>query len=95
MDDIFQKLQSVQRKVSRLEAQIRGMKEEQQKTDAYIEELKATLRTKDESIEALQQQYEAAQVVKQLVDEGDRDALQAKIDLYIQEIDICLKNFGD
>ena len=26
---------------------------------------------------------------------ADREAIQAKIDLYLKEIDICLQSFGD
>ena len=95
MDDLLQHLQHVHRKVTQLEKRLVDMKTEQQAAQRRIGELEGQLKAREEAYQALNQQYEAARVVRGIASEGDREALQAKIDLYLQEIDICLKSFGE
>ena len=95
MDEILLTLQQVHRKVARLEREIDQLRQAKAEAEAQVQDLAAQVQERDEAYAALQQQYEAARAIKGLSMEGDREALQAKIDLYLQEIDICLKNFGE
>lgn len=95
MDDILHTLQVVHRKVSQLESKLIRLQEEQRKAETVIKQLEQQIKEKDQSLETLRQQYEAAKLVGGLDTGGDREALQAKIDLYLQEIDVCLKSFGE
>jgi chromosome segregation ATPase len=95
MDEILLTLQQVHRKVARLEREIDQLRQAKAEAEAQVQDLAAQVQERDEAYAALQQQYEAARAIQGLSMEGDREALQAKIDLYLQEIDICLKNFGE
>ncbi|MEZ4830150.1 MAG: hypothetical protein R3C61_28280 [Bacteroidia bacterium] len=57
--------------------------------------MKQKIEEKDREMTALTEKYETAKLVNSLQNGQDLLAVQAKIDDYIKEIDICLKNFGD
>jgi predicted nucleic acid-binding Zn-ribbon protein len=97
MDEILRILQQVQRKAARLERQMVQAHTRREALEARVSELEDRLLQQQAAYAALEQKYEAAKTVQQLkLDLGeDQESLRAKIDLYLQEIDICLKNFGE
>ena len=97
MDEILRILQQLQRKAGRLERQMVQAQARREALEARVSELEDRLLQQQTAYAALEQQYEAAKTVQQLkLDLGeDQESLREKIDLYLQEIDICLKNFGE
>jgi hypothetical protein len=53
------------------------------------------LAEKDKAYSLLSEQYEALKLVKNMENGADREAVREKIDLYLKEIDTCLKSFGE
>ena len=95
MDEILRILQQVQRKAARLERQVVQLQTKREALEARVGELENRLLQQQAAYAALEQQYEAAKMVRQLDVGEDRESLRNKIDLYLHEIDICLKNFGE
>lgn len=97
MDEILRILQQVQRKAARLERQMVQTQTRREALEARVSELEDRLLQQQTAYASLEQKYEAAKTVQQLsLDLGeDQESLREKIDLYLQEIDICLKNFGE
>jgi chromosome segregation ATPase len=95
MDEVLRILQQMQRKAVRLERQVRQLQTQQEALQVQLSELESNLSQKEAAYAALEKQYEAAKMVKQLDLGEDPESLRTKIDLYLKEIDICLKNFGE
>ena len=99
MDDIVQRLQVANRKVTKLEQLIHRLGQEKQELERRLQQLTDQTHKHDAAFTELQQKYEALKLAKGLgngaANEEDRAAIHEKIDKYLKEIDICLKIFGD
>ncbi|MEM8887243.1 MAG: hypothetical protein AAGD28_04590 [Bacteroidota bacterium] len=79
----------------KLERLILRMKEEKDKLRNNFDALKTEMASRDTELNEMQEKYEAVKLAKQISPDTDRKAVQEKIDLYIKEIDACLKRFGE
>ncbi|MDX2247664.1 MAG: hypothetical protein SF052_12845 [Bacteroidia bacterium] len=95
MDELLQKFQGTNQKAAKLERLLLRLRQDHDQMQAKIEALTKALEEKDREITALTEKYEALNRAKSLNNGPDVQAIQAKIDDYLKEIDICLKNFGD
>lgn len=97
MDELLQRLQAITKKAAKLERQIIWLKEDHEHLVEEVGRLKAGLSEKDKVIAELEERYEAVSLAKSLgsASEEDRQAVQSKIDLYLKEIDFCLKSLGE
>lgn len=97
MDELLQRLQATTKKAAKLERQIIWLKEDQEHLTEEVERLKAELFEKNRAFVELEERYEAVSLAKSLGSdhEEDRQAVHSKIDLYLKEIDICLKSLGE
>lgn len=97
MDELLQRLRATTKKAAKLERQILWLKEDQEHLSEEVARLKAELTDRRKAFTELEEKYEAVSLVKSLGsdNEEDRKAVQSKIDLYLKEIDICLKSFGE
>lgn len=95
MVNVLPKLQEIGRKIAKLERVIVRLKKENQQLEEQVKELQHQLNGEQEAHKIVQEKYEAVKLVKSLPQNLDVAAVQEKIDLYLKEIDICLKNFGD
>ncbi|MEZ4777361.1 MAG: hypothetical protein R3D00_29560 [Bacteroidia bacterium] len=95
MDELLHKFQGTNQKAAKLERLLLRLRQEHDQMKEKIEELTQALEEKDREMAALTEKYEAVKLVKSINNGQDLQAVQAKIDDYIKEIDICLKNFGD
>ena len=95
MDELLRRLQETNRKAVKLERLILRMKEEKEKLRTNFDALKTEMASRDTELNEMQEKYEAVKLAKQISPDTDRKAVQEKIDLYIKEIDACLKRFGE
>ena len=95
MDELLRRLQETNRKAIKLERLILRMKEEKDKLRNNFDALKTQMASRDTELNEMQEKYEAVKLAKQISPDTDRKAVQEKIDLYIKEIDACLKRFGE
>ena len=99
MDEFLQRLQATNRKAAKLERLLLRLKQENGQLLKQIAELEKALGEKEHSYNEIQEKYEAVKLVKSMNNgteaHHDKEAVQAMIEEYIKEIDICLKNFGD
>ncbi|MEL6250470.1 MAG: hypothetical protein AAFR87_00560 [Bacteroidota bacterium] len=95
MDELLRRLQETNRKAIKLERLILRMKEEKDKLRSNFDALKTEMASRDTELNEMQEKYEAVKLAKQISPDTDRKAVQEKIDLYIKEIDACLKRFGE
>ncbi|MDW3650384.1 MAG: hypothetical protein R8P61_25135 [Bacteroidia bacterium] len=95
MDELLRRLQETNRKAIKLERLILRMKEEKDKLRNNFDALKTEMASRDVELNDMQEKYEAVKLAKQISPDTDRKAVQEKIDLYIKEIDACLKRFGE
>jgi len=95
MDELLRRLQETNRKAVKLERLILRMKEEKDKLRSNFDALKTEMASRDTELNEMQEKYEAVKLAKQISPDTDRKAVQEKIDLYIKEIDACLKRFGE
>lgn len=95
MDELLRRLQETNRKAVKLERLILRMKEEKDKLRNNFDALKTEMASRDTELNEMQEKYEAVKLAKQISPDTDRKAVQEKIDLYIKEIDACLKRFGE
>ena len=95
MNDFLQKLQTSNRKAAKLERLVLNLIQERGQLLQEIVKLKDELSEKENSHSEIQEKYEALKLVKSMGNHHDKEAVQATIEEYIKEIDICLKNFGD
>ena len=95
MDELLRRLQETNRKAIKLERLILRMKEEKDKLRNNFDALRTEMASRDTELNEMQEKYEAVKLAKQISPDTDRKAVQEKIDLYIKEIDACLKRFGE
>ncbi len=95
MEELIRKLQEVSRKTSQLSAAVNDLQQEREILLTRIKELEDTLTGKEASLRRHETSQGAARKGQLSLDGVDREALQAQIDRYLQEIDLCLKRFGD
>ena len=99
MDEFLQRLQATNRKAAKLERLLLRLKQENSQLLNQITELESTIEEKERSFHEMKEKYEAAKLVSNMSLENgnhqDKEAVQAMIEEYIKEIDICLKNFGE
>ncbi len=95
MDEILLRLQELSRKVVKLEKSLRQAEEAKHALADRVSTLEAALQAKEEVHQGFMQKYEALKLSKSIASPEDRTAIQQKIDLYLEEIDLCLKSLGD
>jgi chromosome segregation ATPase len=95
MEEILHKLHSVSKKVEKLEKKFHRLKQDRDQLHDTLQEAKTLLGEKARALVELEERYEAAKVVNSLGNKGDYKEIQAKIDNYLKEIDICLSILGD
>ena len=95
MENLLRKLQENNRKAAKLERLILRLKEDNGKLHKQLRDLRKAVEAKEEAYTEILEKYEAVKLVKHIDNDQDKAAIQAKIDLYIKEIDACLKNFGE
>ena len=95
MEELIRKLQEVNRQAEKLTVAIKDLQKERDELQTRVSELEQTLTGKDAASRTNQTRLEAARLGQLTIDESDRQALRAQIDHYLQEIDLCLKRFGD
>lgn len=95
MDELIRKLQEVNHQVGTLTQLVESLREERHTLQSRVRELEEALTEKDTHIRSQNLRYQAARIGQLTIDDGDRQALQSQIDFFLQEIDLCLKRFGD
>ncbi|MEM6804765.1 MAG: hypothetical protein AAF696_25430 [Bacteroidota bacterium] len=95
MDELLRRLQESNRKAAKLERLVLRMKEDKEKLRSNFDALKTEMASREEELEGMKEKYEAVKLAKHMDPSTDRKAVQEKIDLYIKEIDACLKRFGE
>lgn len=95
MEELIRKLQEVNRKASQMSSIIKDLQLERNELRSRVSELENTLTGKDDALRNNQTRLEAARIGQLTIDDGDRQALRDQIDHYLQEIDLCLKRFGE
>jgi len=95
MDELLRRLQETNRKAAKLERIILRMNEEKEKLRGHLDALKTEVASQEVTIVEMQGKHEAVKLAKHIGPDTDRKAVQEKIDLYIKEIDACLKRFGE
>lgn len=95
MDEILRRLQKSKQKLDLLEQTLQQVVEEREQLLSELDSLREELAIQSKAYDELAERYEALKVVKSLNGEVDREAIRKQIDLYLEEIDICLKNLGE
>ena len=95
MENLLRKLQETNRKAAKLERLILRLQEDNGKLQEQLRNMQKAVEAKDEAYSEMKEKYEAVKLVKHIDNDQDKAAIQAKIDLYIKEIDACLRNFGE
>ncbi len=78
-----------------MSSMIKVLQLERDELRSRVSELEKTLTAKDAALRNNQNRLEAARIGQLTIDDGDRQALRNQIDHYLQEIDLCLKRFGE
>lgn len=82
--------------MGRLERVILKLKDEKAQLAETVGVLKSALADKDRALDQVEDRIEAAKLSQHLdTDDVARQAVKDKIDMYIKEIDECLKSFGE
>lgn len=95
MEELIRKLQEVSRKASQMSSMIIDLRAERDELRSRVSELEETVTGKDDALRTNLTQLEAARIGQLTIDDADRQALRSQIDIYLQEIDLCLKRFGE
>lgn len=95
MDELIRRLQVLSRKAAKLEAVVESLKTDNKTLEGRVAELENGVASQTEAYQTMVEQYETLKLVKSLDTSESRDAIKAKIDLYLKEIDLCLKSFGE
>ncbi len=95
MKELIRKLQEVSKKARQMSAVIDDLRQERDELQSRVSELEDTLTGKDDALRNQKTRLEAARIGQLMIDDADRQALRDQIDHYLQEIDLCLKRFGD
>lgn len=85
----------VSRKAAGVQRQLTQMAHEKNRLTARISELEAQLDRREAAYREMAEKYEAVKLAKSLNNQADREAVLARIDLYLKEIDVCLNSFGE
>ena len=88
-------MQEVSRKASQMSSMITDLRAERDELRSRVSELEETVTGKDDALRTNLTQLEAARIGQLTIDDADRQALRSQIDIYLQEIDLCLKRFGE
>ncbi|WNJ21330.1 hypothetical protein [Pontibacter sp. G13] len=94
MEELLLRLQTLHSKVSQLETVNQELSEVAEDLQSENETLRQSLDGRTRELEALKERYEALKLVKSLHSLEDREIVRGHLDRFIQEIEICLKNFG-
>lgn len=94
MDELIRRLQVLSRKAAKLEAVVETLKANNHTLQTRVSDLETGTETQAAAYQSIKEQYETLKLVKSLETPESRDAMKAKIDLYLKEIDLCLKSFG-
>ena len=94
MEEILQSFRFSQKKVSALEQLILHLQTQNHSLVNELDLLKRELEEKNQEMRLLTEKYEAAKLAKGIDSTIDNAELEAKIDKYLKEIDICLRYFG-
>jgi hypothetical protein len=95
MDQLLPRLQEVSRKAHKLAQLVVRLQQDKLKLEEEKKTLIHQMKELEGRHEEALQRYEAVKLAKSLHQTEDRETVQAKIDLYLKEIDDCLKNFGE
>lgn len=95
MDALLRRLTEVTRKAVKLEKQLQSLQQEKIQLQTALEAAQNTISASDDQSSELQEKYEALKLARSIEHPEDRDVVMSKIDLYLKEIDICLKTLGD
>lgn len=95
MEELIRKLQEVSRKASQMSSMITDLRAERDELRNRVSELEETVTGKEDALRTNLTQLEAARIGQLTIDDADRQALRSQIDIYLQEIDLCLKRFGE
>ena len=95
MEEILLRLQSVQDKVQALTTYVAALESDCDRLEKALEKAEARVEEQEETVKQWEEKYEAAKAVSGLGNGEDREELRAKIDSYLEEIDFCLKIYGD
>jgi predicted transcriptional regulator len=95
MDELLRRLQDINRKAVKLEKAMQKLQAEKDRLGKELKEARAELDSKNGELNGMGERYEALKLAKSIGNPEDRDSVMAKIDLYLKEIDICLKTLGD
>ena len=86
MDELIRRLQVLNRKAAKMEAAISSLKADNKALQSRLETLESGMAEKEEAYQSMVEQYETLKLVKSLDTTESRDAMKAKIDLYLKEI---------
>ncbi|MEO0471013.1 MAG: hypothetical protein AAF206_15405 [Bacteroidota bacterium] len=95
MEEILRRLQESNQKAVKLERLLGRMRETCTNLETELTQLQADLADKEQTIADLTEKYDAAKVARSLHNGEDNEMVRSKIDLYLKEIDICLKSLGE
>lgn len=95
MNEILLRLQELSSVVNHLEKRLRQSQTERKALTDRIAALEAALQAKEQAHEDFIHKYEALKLSKSISSPQERADVQQKIDLYLKEIDLCLKQLGD
>ncbi len=95
MEELLHKLETSRNLLVQLGSEISRLKRENETLSQAVQEAQGNLDDKVLECEEWKQKYEALRLAKSMDNPEAREALQAKIDLYLNEINTCLKLFGD
>ena len=89
-DTIDNQLKNIQTKLQQMLKQYRLVVKENEQLKKQLADNSLQATTKQQQVQALQQQLDILKMGTSTFDSKDKAALEKKIDLYIKEIDRCL-----
>jgi hypothetical protein len=89
-DTIDNQLKNIQTKLQQMLKQYRLVVKENEQLKKQLADNTLQASTKQQQVQALQQQLDVLKMGTSTFDSKDKAALEKKIDLYIKEIDRCL-----
>ena len=95
MEEILRRLQESNQKAVKLDRLLTQMRENCAALETELTQLQADIADKEQTIADLTDKYEAAKLARGLHNGEDKEMVRSKIDLYLKEIDICLKSLGE
>ena len=95
MDEILRRLQAINQQAVVLEKMVKQLRAERGQLQQQLAEAKTELEKREQALSELEEKYEAKLLIQGTGNGQDHEELRSKIDSYLEEIDFCLKNFGD